>query len=102
VTASMRHVLRATEASDTEAAILDALRRVPQSALDAFQREALEHQLRAALGSLVEQGRRLVAQGSQMSAERRIEVAGVEVLIHFAAGVRPSLWERLRRALGLA
>ena len=45
---------------------------------------------------------RIVAQGSQMRAERRVEVAGVEVLIHFAAGVRPSLWERLRRALGVA
>jgi hypothetical protein len=78
------------------------MRRVPPSALDVFQREALEQQLGAALGSLVEQGGRIVAQGSQMRAERRVEVAGVEVLIHFAAGVRPSLWERLRRALGVA
>jgi hypothetical protein len=98
----MRHVLRATEASDAEALIADALRRIPPSALDVFQREALERQLRAALGSLVEQGGRLVAQGSQMRAERRVEVAGVEILIHFAAGGRPSLWERLRRALGVS
>jgi hypothetical protein len=98
----MRHVIRATEASDPEAVITDALRRVPSSALDAFQREALELQLREALTSLVKQGRHLVAQGSQMRAERRVEVAGVQVLIHFATGVRPSLWERLRRALGVA
>lgn len=98
----MRHVIRATEGSDAEAVIADALRGVPASLLDAFQREALEHQLRAALTSLVEQGRRLKAQGSQMRAERRVTVAGVEVLIHFTAGIHPSLWERLRRALGLA
>jgi hypothetical protein len=98
----MRHVIRATEASDPEAVITDALRRVPSSALDAFQREALELQLREALTSLVEQGRRLVAQGSQMRAERRVEVAGVQVLIHITAGVRLSLRERLRRTLGLA
>jgi transcription initiation factor TFIID subunit TAF12 len=98
----MRHVIRATEASDPEAVITDALRRLPSSALDAFQRIALEQQLREALTSLVEQGRLLVAQGSQMRAERRVEGPGFQILIHFTAGSHITLWERLRRALGLA
>lgn len=98
----MRYVVNATETSDADVVAADALRRVPPAALDAFQREALTNQLRTALASLVEQGARLAAQGSQMRAERRVEVGGVQMLIRFNAGTKPSVWERLRRALGVS
>jgi hypothetical protein len=98
----VRQVINVTEASDADAVAADALRRIPPAALDTLQREALTSQLRTALASLVEQGKRLAAQGSQMRAERSIEVGGVQVLIRFTAGIQPSFWERLRRALGVS
>ena len=92
----MRRFLRATETSDAEALVERAVRALPPGALDDVQSGALARQTNAVLRSLIEQGQKLAASGSQMRAERKIQVGSVEFVINFTVGVRPTFWERLR------
>lgn len=95
----MRRVLRATAASNAEALVDQAIKALPSDTLDGVQLEMLTKQTTTALRAFIEQGRQLAANGSQMRAERTIQVGSVEFLIDFTAGARPSIWQRLRAAV---
>lgn len=90
-----RATIRADETTDVEAVISDLRNQCERASVSPMAADLIVTQARNVLAELVERGRQLAAQGSQMTVTREVEADDVAVKLVFRANVRRSLFERL-------
>jgi hypothetical protein len=91
----MRHIIHADPSSDAMALADSIMRQAEGSRSNDQSAVDLKAQLVVVLSGLIEQGRQVVALGSQMNAERKIIAGNAEITIKFSTNFRPSFWGRL-------
>ena len=87
--------IRADETTDVEAVISDLSNQCSRASVSPIVSDLIVTQTHDVLAELVERGRQLAAQGSQMTVTRKVEADDVAVKIVFRANVRRSLFQRL-------
>ena len=93
-----RTTIRADETTDVEAVISDLRNQCSRASVSPIASDLIFTQARNVLTELVERGRQLAAQGSQITVTREVEADGIAVKLVFRANVRRSFFERLVNA----
>jgi hypothetical protein len=87
--------VHANTGTDVEAVVSQLRAKCGHAGLAATDTDLLLMQTRQVLSSLVEQGKRIAAAGSQMEATRDLTGDGYSIRLIFREGIRRSLFQRL-------
>ena len=90
-----RTTIRADETTDVEAVISNLGNQCSRASVSPIASDLIVTQARNVLAELIERGRQLAAQGSQITVTREVEADGIVVKLVFRANVRRSFFERL-------
>jgi hypothetical protein len=91
----LRETVYANTGTDVEAVVSKLRAKWANTGLDPSLTDLLLTQTREVLSSLVEQGKRIAAVGSQMEATRDLTGDGYSIRLVFREGVRRSFFRRL-------
>jgi hypothetical protein len=100
VFAVFRTTVRADETTDIEAVVGDLRAECQRAGMIAPLVSLIEAQTREILAPLIERGRQLAGQGSQINVTRDLTGDGYAVRVVFGAGLRRSFWDKLIGAFG--
>jgi hypothetical protein len=91
----LRETLHVTTDTDVEAMVSNLRLKCADAGLASARAEPVLNQTRDLLSSLVEQGRRIAAVGSQMEVTRDLVGEGYSIKVVFREGVRRGFFEKL-------
>lgn len=90
-----RDTLHVTTSTDVEATVSHLRAKSADAGIDPTIVDLISNQTRDLLSTLVEQGRRIAAVGSQMEATRELRGDGYSIRLVFREGVRRTFVQRL-------
>ncbi len=94
-----RTTVRADQNTDVDAVVRDLRARCEGAGIAPLTLDFLIMQTREILLPLVERGKQLASQGSQISVTRDVVGDGYVVRLEFGAGVKRSFWQRILSGL---